>query len=275
MEKLPMILNKKGSLEYYTFESLDNIDFIGHCFTTRHGGVSTEHLSSLNLGFSRGDRRENVDKNFDIICSALGVKKEDCVTLRQVHSTRIITADERIKGMGFRNDMERIEADGFVTDKRGIVLVTFHADCVPLYFVDTENRAIGMAHAGWRGTADGMAEEMVKRMGKEFGTKPENIKAAVGPSIGRCCFQVDVPVVEIFREKYDFADRFIVKDESAEGKYKIDLWGINRQLLINNGVAAENIEIGGICTKCRPDTFYSHRVMGEKRGTMGAFLFLK
>lgn len=275
MEKLPMILNKKGSLEYYTFESLNNIDFIGHCFTTRHGGVSTEHLSSLNLGFSRGDRRENVDKNFDIICSALGVKKEDCVTLRQVHSTRIITADERIKGMGFRNDMERIEADGFVTDKRGIVLVTFHADCVPLYFVDTENRAIGMAHAGWRGTADGMAEEMVKRMGKEFGTKPENIKAAVGPSIGRCCFQVDVPVVEIFREKYDFADRFIIEDESAEGKYKIDLWGINRQLLINNGVAAENIEIGGICTKCRPDTFYSHRVMGEKRGTMGAFLFLK
>ena len=275
MEKLPMILNKKGSLEYYTFESFDKIDFIGHCFTTRHGGVSTEHLSSLNLGFSRGDRRENVDKNFDIICSAMGVKKEDCVTLRQVHSTRIITADESIKGMGFRNDMERIEADGFVTDKRGIVLVTFHADCVPLYFVDTENRAIGMAHAGWRGTADGMAEEMVKRMGKEFGTKPENIKAAVGPSIGQCCFQVDVPVVEIFREKYDFADRFIIKDESAEGKYKIDLWGINRQLLINNGVAAENIEIGGICTKCRPDTFYSHRVMGEKRGTMGAFLFLK
>lgn len=270
-----MNLKKAGSLEYYTFDSFENIEFIGHCFTTRYGGVSEDFLSSLNLGFSRGDKRENVDKNFDIICSALGVKKEQCVALRQVHSTRIITADESIKGMGFREDIERIEADAFVTDKKGIVLVTFHADCVPIYFVDTEKKAVGMAHAGWRGTADGMASEMVERMKSEFGSDPQNIKACIGPSIGMCCFQVDKPVVDIFNGKYSFADKYIMNDEKAEGKYKIDLWGINKEVLMSKGVKEENIEIGGICTKCNSDVFYSHRAMGESRGTMGAFLFLK
>ncbi|MEA4972048.1 MAG: peptidoglycan editing factor PgeF [Candidatus Metalachnospira sp.] len=270
-----MNLKKAGSLEYYTFDSFEKIDFIGHGFTTRRGGVSEGFLSSLNLGFSRGDKRENVDTNFDIICDALGVKKEQCVTLRQVHSTRIIMADESIKGMGFRNDTERIEADAFVTNKKGIVLVTFHADCVPLFFVDTEKKAIGMAHAGWRGTADGMAAEMIIKMINEFGSNPKNIKVGIGPSIGLCCFQVDKPVTDIFNEKYSFASKYIINDEEAECKYKIDLWGINKEVLMSKGVKEENIEIGGICTKCNPEIFYSHRVMGEKRGTMGAFLFLK
>lgn len=270
-----MNLNRIGSLEYYTFDSFRNIDFIGHCFTTRHGGVSEGFLSSLNLGFSRGDQSENVNRNFDIICGALGIAKEQCAALRQVHSTKIVLADEKIRGMGFEDGFERMEADAFVTDKRGIVLVTFHADCVPLFFVDTKNKAIGMAHAGWRGTADGMAYEMVARMGKEFGSNPPDIKVGIGPSIGPCCFQVDQPVADIFAEKYDFAYKYITDDKEYEGKYKIDLWGINKELLMNSGVKEKNIEIGGVCTKCNPDTFYSHRVMGENRGTMGAFLFLK
>jgi len=270
-----MNVNRIGKLKYYTFESFENINFVGHCFSTRLGGVSEGYLSTLNLGFSRGDIPDNVDRNFDIICDALGVNKEQCVTLRQVHSTRIITADKSIQGMGFRNDIDRIEADAFVTDKKGVVLVTFHADCVPLYFVDTERKAIGMAHAGWRGTADGMAGKMVEKMEYEFGSSPENIKIGIGPSIGVCCFQVDKPVVDIFNEKYSFAYKYIKDDEETEGKYKIDLWGINKEVLMLKGIKEENIEIGGICTKCNSDTFYSHRAMGEKRGTMGAFLFLK
>lgn len=270
-----MVLNKRGELEYYTFESLENTKTAGHCFTTRMGGVSEGNLGTLNLGFSRGDKKENVDKNFDIICAALGVKKEDCVTLRQVHSTKIVKADESLKGMGFRDDIERIEADGLVTNKKGIVLVTFHADCVPLYFVDTKNKAIGLAHSGWRGTADGMGEKMLKTMAKEYGTDPADVVAAIGPSIGKCCFQVDKPVVDIFRNNFKFADKYIRDDESYPGKYKIDLWGINKEMFMECGVKEENIEIGGLCTMCRPDIFYSHRVMGEERGTMAAFLFLK
>ena len=177
--------------------------------------------------------------------------------------------------MGFRDDMERIAADGLITNERGVTLVTFHADCVPLYFVDAKNKAIGMAHSGWRGTADKMAVEMLRRMNAEYGTDPKDVAAAIGPSIGPCCFQVDRPVVDIFRGNFDFADKYIRDDENVKGKYKIDLWGINREMLERAGVKAENIEVGGICTMCRPDEFYSHRVMGEARGTMGAFLFLK
>lgn len=270
-----MVLNRQGELEYYTFEALDKTGIAGNCFTTRRGGVSEGCHESLNLGFSRGDKRENVDKNFDIICRALGVRKEDCVTLRQVHSTKIVKAGEALRGMGFRDDMERIAADGLITNERGVVLVTFHADCVPLYFVDEKHKAIGLAHSGWRGTADGMGEKMLKRMAEEYGTDPADVKAAIGPSIGGCCFQVDKPVVDIFRNNFSFADKYIRDDETFPGKYKIDLWGINRRMLMEQGVREENIEVGGECTMCRPDMFYSHRVMGEARGTMAAFLFLK
>lgn len=270
-----MELIKKGELEYYVFEGIERTGIVGHCFTTRLGGVSEGHLASLNLGFSRGDKKENVDRNFDTICSAIGTEKENCVTLRQVHSTKIVKAGKDLRGMGFRDDMERIEADGLITNERGVTLVTFHADCVPLYFVDAKNKAIGMAHSGWRGTADKMAVEMLRRMNAEYGTDPKDVAAAIGPSIGPCCFQVDRPVVDIFRENFDFADKYIRDDENVKGKYKIDLWGINREMLERAGVKAENIEVGGICTMCRPDEFYSHRVMGEARGTMGAFLFLK
>ena len=172
------------------------------------------------------------------------------------------------------NGIEREEADGFVTNEKGIVLVTFHADCVPLYFVDIRNKAIGMAHAGWRGTAGAMAEKMLECMKKEYGTESSDVKVGIGPSIGACCFQVDDPVVNIFNDNFDFAHKYIT-DDTEKGKYKIDLWGVNKELLIRNGVKAENIEIGNICTKCNPDIFYSHRVMGEQRGTMAAFLFLK
>lgn len=270
-----MVLNRVGELEYYTFENIEKTRMAGHCFTTRKGGVSEGCHESLNLGFSRGDKRENVDKNFDIICSALGVNKEDCVTLRQVHSTKIVKADRSLRGMGFREDMERIEADGLITDEKGLVLVTFHADCVPLYFVDTKNKAIGMAHSGWRGTADGMGVKMLERMAAEYGTDPRDTVVAIGPSIGGCCFQVDKPVVDIFRNNFAFADKYIRDDETFPGKYKIDLWGVNKEMLTEYGVKEENIEIGGECTMCRPDMFYSHRVMGEARGTMAAFLFLK
>ena len=153
----------------------------------------------------------DLDKNFDIICSALGVKKEQCVTLRQIHSTDIIIADESTAGMGFKDGIERKEADGIVTNRQSVVLVTFHADCVPLYFVDLKNKAIGMAHAGWRGTADKMAAKMLDKMKTEFGTEAEYVKAAVGPSIGPCCFQVDRPVVDIFEQNFDFADTFYLK----------------------------------------------------------------
>ena len=269
-----MKLNTIGELKYFTFDIIDRLGFVGSGFSTRQGGVSEEHLYSLNLGYSRGDERENVDKNYDILCGALGVERGRCAALHQVHSTDIVRIDKEFQGLGFDKSFACIDADGMITNEKDIVLVTYHADCVPLYFVDTKNKAIGMAHAGWKGTGNGMAEKMLIAMKDAFGTAPEDVIAAIGPSIGKCCYQVDEPVTSVFKSNYEFADEYI-KEDGTEGKYKLDLWGFNKELLMVNGVKEENIDVGGICTKCNPELFYSHRNCGEKRGTMGAFLFLR
>ena len=264
-----------GETPYLEYPLFRNTGIVRHGFSTRLGGVSQGCWSSLNLSFDRGDDPEAVRENFRRIGAAIGVKPEDMVLSRQTHTTNVRVMTEQDRGKGMTRERDYTDVDGMITNVPGLCLVTSYADCVPLYFVDPVRKAIGLSHSGWRGTADKMAVEMLRRMNAEYGTDPKDVAAAIGPSIGPCCFQVDRPVVDIFRENFDFADKYIRDDENVKGKYKIDLWGINREMLERAGVKAENIELGGICTMCRPDEFYSHRVMGEARGTMGAFLFLK
>ncbi len=262
--------NKVGDLIYSTFESFDSTGLVNHCFSTRFGGVSSGVYESMNLGFSRGDKRENVEENFRRICEAIGSDFERSVKSRkQIHSTNVYAATEKDRGTTV-DDM-----DGFVTNVPGVLLVTFHADCVPLFFLDPVKKAIGLSHAGWRGTVDGMAGATIEKMREVYGSNPGDILAGIGPSIGKCCFQVDMPVVEEFREKLSFADEFITADESQRGKFKIDLWGVNARLMTLSGVREDNISVDGTCTKCRTDLYFSHRAMGESRGQMAAFLELK
>ena len=270
-----MRLNKKGNLEYYTFDNIEKTNMVNHCFSTRLGGVSKGCYESLNLGIHRGDNIESVLKNYDILCSAIGVKKENCVmSKKQVHGTRVERVGRENMGDGILHESPIELTDGLVTNEKDVVLVTFHADCVPLYFVDPENKAIGLSHAGWRGTVNKMAEATILKMTEEFGTKPENIIAGIGPSIGPCCFQVGQEVVDEFNNKLEFAHNFI-KEDNVVGKYKIDLWGVNKQIMIDAGVKAENIEIGGVCTMDNPDKFFSHRIMSDQRGSMAAFMSIK
>lgn len=159
-----------------------------------------------------------------------------------------------------------------MTNEKGINLVIFGADCVPVFLLDPKNRAIGLAHCGWKGTADRMAEHIVRQMERAYGSNPEDLIAAIGPSIGKCCFQVDDPVVNLFRKQIAFADDIIFEDPTEEGKYKIDLWETNRRLMADCGV--KNIEIAGLCTMCDTQRFYSHRKMGEKRGVMAGVMTL-
>ena len=163
--------------------------------------------------------------------------------------------------------------DGLITDEKGIPLVIFGADCVPVFLLDRRHKAIGMAHCGWKGTGERMAEKTLKAMMQAFGTEPKDVAAAVGPSIGKCCFQVDAPVVELFEKNIPFAREIIFDDPSEEGKYKIDLWETNRRLLADMGV--EDIEVAGLCTMCDQERFYSHRGMGEKRGVMAGVMELR
>lgn len=268
-----MKINRKGKLEYITFDNLEKTGMVRHCFTTRHGGVSTGYWGDMNMGLARGEDKEAVRENYRILADAVGFTAEHFVTSQQTHTTNVRRVTAADKGKGVWTDRGYTDVDGLITNEKHIPLVIFGADCVPVFLLDTKNKAIGMAHCGWMGTGNRMAEKTLRAMMDTFGTEPKNVVAAIGPSIGKCCFQVDAPVVELFRENIPWAADVIFDDPSAEGKYKIDLWETNRRLLAEMGV--ENIEISGLCTKCDQERFYSHRGMGDKRGVMAGVMEIK
>ena len=169
-------------------------------------------------------------------------------------------------------DRDRESIDGLCTDDPEVTLVIYCADCVPLYFVDPEHHAIGLAHAGWRGTVMGMARAMVERMKEEFGTDPALLQAAVGPSICRDCFEVDEPVAAEFLKLPD-SGHFVTGPVGE--KYHVDLWECNRRFLLEAGVPAEQITVGKVCTMCESDLLFSHRKTQGRRGSNCAFLALK
>lgn len=259
-----------GVLEFLTFPSLEETGMVRHLFTTRLGGVSEGEFSTMNLSFTRGDRTERVAENYRRAGAVLGCRPEDMAASHQTHTTNIrrVTAADRGKGITCPRDYENI--DGLITNVPGIVLVTYFADCVPLFFVDPVHRAVGLAHSGWRGTAAGMGRCMVEAMGEAYGTKPEDLKAAIGPSICGDCYEVDGDVAGKFGE---FPGA--VRPGRTQGKYQLDLWEANRQVLLAAGVRSEKIAVTDICTCCNRDYLFSHRASKGRRGNLGAFLGLK
>lgn len=247
-------------------------DIFAHCFTTRLGGVSSGYLSSLNLGVSRGDGPENVKKNYKLICDACGFDSGKLVFFHQIHSRTVlpVTLDDAFAP--YERDMQ--EADGAVTDEAGVTLAVFTADCVPILLCDEKRRAIGAVHAGWRGTMLGIAGEGVRALIENYGCKAENIRAAIGASIGSCCFETNSDVPEAAEKLLGGeARRFIVS--RGNGKYLVDLRGINRRVLELAGVKSENIDVSGECTVCNCDKYWSHRVTNGRRGVQAAMIMLK
>lgn len=256
------------------FPAFDSLPMVNHCFSTRVGGVSKGEFASMNLGTNRGDPNENVAENFRIFCRAAGFEAESLVAGAQDHHVNIrqVGLSERGIGIWREKDMESI--DGLCTDVPGVTLVIYTADCVPLYFVDPEHHAIGLAHAGWRGTAAGMAKVMAERMQAAFGTDPQKLITAIGPSICKACFEVDEPVAAEFL-KLENAEKFVSLPTEADAKYHVDLWECNRQFLLQAGVREENITVGGVCTMCESDLIFSHRRTRGHRGSNCAMLALQ
>lgn len=267
-----MKIERKDELEYITFDNLTETGMVRHCFTTRHGGVSTAHWAAMNMGLSRGEARETVLENYRILADVVGFTAENFVTSQQTHTTNVRRVTAADKGKGVWTDRGYTDVDGLITNEKNIPLVIFGADCVPVFLLDRKNKAIGMAHCGWMGTGRRMAEKTLQAMMDAFGTDPGEVTAGIGPSIGKCCFQVDAPVVHLFQENIPWAEDVIFDDPSEEGKCKMDLWETNRRLLAEMGV--KDIEISGLCTKCDQERFYSHRGMGEKRGVMAGIMEL-
>lgn len=269
-----MNVNKRGKVVYLTFPAFEKYGFVRHAFSTRRGGVSKGVFSSMNLNFGRGDEKGNVTENYRIFCKAAGFGFDTLVASSQKHETFIRRVGKENIGTGIWKPEDIESVDGLITNEPEVTLVTYYADCVPLYFIDVKNKAVGLAHAGWRGTAAKIGAKTVEAMGSQFGSKPENIIAAIGPSIGPCCFEVDRPVRDIFASLDGVAPYDFIKD-SGGGKYHINLWEVNRRILKGAGIPAENIVSSGICTKCNSDMLFSHRAMGAKRGGLAAFIEIK
>ncbi|NMB17612.1 MAG: peptidoglycan editing factor PgeF [Firmicutes bacterium] len=230
-------------------------------FTTRRGGVSKGPFAGLNLGRSCGDDRSAVDQNWQLVLGSLELEGLPRVAAWQVHGVRV----ERVTDPPGDYHLCR-DTDALITDRRGIALSTLYADCVPLVFYDPHSRAIGMAHAGWRGTRARIGPAALAAMGEAFGTRPGDCLVGIGPSIGPCCYSVGPEVAK------EFAPLDAV--QSREGKLYVDLPRANRFLLLHEGIPPENIQLGGICTSCRQDLFFSHRGSGGLTGRMASIMVL-
>ena len=271
--RMKMKQNRAGEVEYLTFPLLEQTGIVRHLFTTRLGGVSQGVCSSMNLSYARGDEKEAVDENFRRIAGVLGCGLEDIVCSDQTHTVNLRVVTRQDGGKGIVRPRDYHDIDGLLTDEPGIVLATFYADCVPLYFVDTRNRAVALAHSGWRGTVARMGRCVAEKMKEVYGTRPEDLTAAIGPSICQKCYEVSGDVAEAFAGEFPMYEGEILQDK-GNGKYQLDLWRANERILLDAGVKQEQIAVTNLCTCCNPKLLFSHRASQGKRGNLGAFLCL-
>lgn len=270
-----MEVKEKEGVTFLTYPAFEKLPGFVHGFSTRLGGVSEGIYSSMNLSFTRGDKEEAVRENYRRISSALGFEPEDIVTSDQTHTANVRVIMEDDRGNGITRPRPYKDVDGMVTNVPGLVLATFYADCVPLYFIDPVHKAIGLSHSGWRGTAAGIGQETVKRMQENYGSCPEDIYGAIGPSICQECYEVSEDVILEFQKNFskEIWPSLFYKKEN--GKYQLNLWEANRQIFLRSGILPEHISVPGICTCCNPEFLFSHRASKGKRGNLAAFLGIK
>ena len=244
-----------------------------HGFSTRLGGVSPAPWDSLNLGANRGDEPANVRENFCRFCAALGTDPAALVKNHQIHSNvvRPVTRADRMDDPAAPGVFE---ADGLITDEPGLCLTIFSGDCIPILLYDPNRRCIAAAHAGWRGPASGIAARAAEKMVADYGCDPAHILAAIGPGIGPCCFETHVDVPEGLRSGLGTDAEDFIRPLPGGEKYQVDLKGANRRWLERTGLLPEHIALCPACTACRLDTFWSHRVQGQRRGSMAAMIQL-
>ena len=266
--------NEKGSpclIQFPNFLKYEHM--IAHGFTTRRGGVSTGECESLNMGFNRKDLRENVLENYKRVSNALGIHYENMVFSNQVHENRVLIVEPEDRGKGITRENDIVGYDGLMTNHREVALVTFYADCVPVFFLDPVKRVIAVSHSGWRGTVKEIAGVTVQKMINEFGCRSEDIETAIGPSIDSCCFETGPEVAEAFTAALPWSAEHC-KPGNGDRWY-IHLQGIIKQTLCNYGILEDKIYTSGVCTKCNKDTFFSHRGDEGRTGSMAGILQLK
>lgn len=268
--KIMTLIENRG-VAYLQYNSLKNIPFINHAFSTRLGGVSEGEFSTMNLSFGRGDSDANVTENYKRFCTAANFDYNSLVASSQDHNTVVRNVTHEQFGIGIYKPKDILSVDALITNEPKVTLVTYYADCTPLFFVDTKNKAVGLAHAGWRGTVGRIGQKVIEKMQAKFNTNPADLVCAVGPTISKCCYEVDTQCANQFFNLKDLATEKFVSKTSNE-KYLVDLLEANRQILVSAGVSPDNITVSDICTKCNSDLLWSHRATNGKRGTMCAMM---
>ena len=270
-------LREDNGILYFKFPLLEESGIVRHAFSTRIGGASKGYFGTMNFSFTRGDDREDVLENYQRISQVIGCDVSKMVLSHQTHTTNIRIVTEEDAGKGIWKERDYNDVDGLITNVEGMTLVTFYADCVPLYFVDPVHRAIGLSHSGWKGTVNRMGLRTIEAMSKSYDSRPEDMLACIGPSICGDCYEVSEDVAEAFLREFGselcYGNSILI--DKGNGKYQLDLWAANRIILLSGGILPKHLAVTNVCTKCNPNLLYSHRVMGDKRGNLAAFLSIK
>jgi YfiH family protein len=268
----------KNNVTFMTFDLFKNAG-VKHGFSTRIGGVSDGVFDSLNLGFNRGDEDANVHENFKRIANALDMNYERMCLSKQTHTTNVIVVDEKDAGNGIVRPLPYDDVDGLITNVKDMPLVTFYADCVPLFMYDPVHEVVALSHSGWRGTVGKIGKVTIEKMAEHFGTVPADVICGIAPSICRNCYEVSADVADAFVGAFGEENRDVILKPSVfnpddSDKFMLDLWAACKLVFLEAGVPEVNIEITDYCTRCNPDLFYSHRIMGANRGSLAAFISL-
>lgn len=260
-----MLRHEINGVVYYRFANLASHDEVFHGVFARLGGVSLSPYDSLNVGHLVGDDDEAVEANHALVCQALGISRRDIATAHQVHGSQValVVPDDRGRVLP--------ATDALITDTPGVALMLRFADCLPVLLYDPVRRAIGLAHAGWKGTIKGIAGKTVSGMMEAFGSRPADIIAGLGPCIGPCCYQVGAEVIELVKASFNHWQGLI--RSQRDGSFHFDLWEANRRQLAEIGV--EEIERIQLCTACRTDEFFSHRAEGGRTGRFAVILGMR
>ena len=262
-------LTSHNNIWFGYFSGFQQAGFLTACSCRLHG-ESDIVPGTLNLALHVGDNPKKVLRNRQKFAAAIGVNAERFTTCAQVHGSNVQVIAENLIGSGALSFADTIpETDALITNLADVPLLLFYADCVPVLLADPETGAIGLAHAGWRGTAAQIAKKTVHAMTEAFGVKPVNLLAAIGPSIGACCYEVD----DVVRNQMSGYETCFA--EKCDGKYWLDLWQVNRLQLLEAGVDPSNVSTAGVCTNHNPELFCSYRYENGKTGRMGVCLCRK
>lgn len=265
-----LIIRKKNNIWFATFPLFEEHGVINACSCRLHG-LSDIKKGTLNLALHVGDDEKKVLHNRKLFADAIGADASKFTTCEQVHGSQIAVVSEKEIGAGAFSLAESIsKTDALVTNLRQVPLLLFYADCVPILLYDAKNKVIALVHAGWRGTVAEIAAKTIRVMQERFSSNPTDILAAIGPSVGSCCYEVDYKVLNC-AQGYE---QFFKPVKGKHGHYLLNLWDYNAIVLQKAGILTEHLVFANICTAHNYELFFSYRAEEGKTGRMGVCLML-